>query len=293
LPESPQGALVVSVGRNAAWIALDSESTFRAATMRKRNERISLAPGDRVLARPLDEGKAIIDSRSDRTSSVVRRTAGGRTKTMAANVDSIVIVAALARPPLAPVMIDELLAFAEISGLEAVIVLTKPDLADAAELAAIVELYGGLGYPRYVVNPKAGDGMPELAEGLGRRFALMIGQSGVGKSSIYRALGGTGTTVGDLSSGGRGRQTTTSARLHRFTSGFLIDSPGIGEFSLEGLSARELTAAFRGFGKLAEQCRFGDCSHRDEPDCAVRAAAQDGSLPASRYAAYRAILARQ
>jgi ribosome biogenesis GTPase len=292
LPEGTRRALVVSVGRNAAWLALDGEASFRVAHLRKKNERLALSPGDRVLARVLSDDKAIVDEQLARTSTIVRETAGGRTKTMAANVDAMVIVSALENPPPSLTMIDELVAFAELNSVRAVLVLTKPDLASPAKRAEIEDLYRGLGYAAFTVSPKFGDHMPELAADLAERHALLIGQSGVGKSSIYRALGGLGTTIGDLSKAGRGKQTTTSARLHRFAHGFLIDSPGIGEFELRGIPARELGEGFVEFREPASRCRFADCKHLGEPDCGVRTAAGEGKVAPSRYASYRAILER-
>jgi ribosome biogenesis GTPase len=287
-----RAGLVVSVGRNAVWLALDGEDAFRSAMLPKREVRVALAPGDRVEALLLDEGKAIVDGRLPRSSKIERRTAGGRTKTMAANVNALAVVAAFSNPPLSFALIDEILAVAELNEVQGIVVFTKPDLAEEALRRAAPELYRSLGYAAFVLNPKSGEHVDRLAADLRARRALLIGQSGVGKSSIYRALGGTGTTIGDLSKAGQGRQTTTSARLHRFPAGFLIDSPGIGEFALTGLPPRELAEGFREFAAYSGKCRFRDCSHRDDPSCAVRAAADSRAIAASRYASFRAILSR-
>jgi ribosome biogenesis GTPase len=114
----------------------------------------------------------------------------------------------------------------------------------------------------------------------------LVGNSGVGKSSIFRALGGV-NAIGDLTRFGRGRQTTTSARLFQAGDGFLIDSPGIGEFTLDPLPAIELAHLFVEMREPATRCRFDDCRHLSEPDCAVRAAVEAGAIAASRYASYR------
>jgi ribosome biogenesis GTPase len=102
-------------------------------------------------------------------------------------------------------------------------------------------------------------------------------------------LGGIGT-VGDLTRFGRGRQTTSSARLFRMGNGFLIDSPGIGEFALEPLPPQELAELFVEFRGPARNCRFSDCRHLSEPGCAVRAAVDAHAIAPSRYASYREIL---
>ncbi len=285
-------ARVVSVGRNAAWIAFEDEANLRLASLRKTNERLMLAPGDLVRATALDDERVVIDAREPRSFTLQRTTAGGRTKTMAANIDAIAIVAAFARPPLHVAMVDELLAFAEIHGIGARLIFTKADLAEPPGIVAdATARYGALGYRTLVANPRSGDGVAGIRAELADHRTLLIGQSGVGKSSLFRALGGE-ADVGDVSKSGRGKQTTTAGRLHRFEHGFLIDSPGVGEFELRGLGAAEIARGFVEFAPLLGSCRFADCAHRSEPGCAVRAAVAAGTIAASRYDSYRAILER-
>ncbi|MBC5798574.1 MAG: ribosome small subunit-dependent GTPase A [Candidatus Eremiobacteraeota bacterium] len=286
-------ARVVSVGRNAAWIAFDDESELRLAARRKNAGRLELVPGDVVRATPLDDGRVLIDAREPRSFALTRTAQNGRTKTMAANVDGIAIVAALARPPLRTAMIDELFAFARLHDVAAAVIFTKPDLAQAegVDAHALRTLYEGLGYRAFIVNPKTGEGVPAITAALAHAHTLLIGQSGVGKSSLFRALGGSGA-VGDVSKSGRGKQTTTAGRLHRFAAGFLIDSPGVGEFALWGYAEREIARGFVDFAPFVADCRFGDCSHRGEPACAVRRAVEAGGIVAGRYASYLAIVGR-
>jgi len=282
-------ARVVSVGRNAAWICFEDEAVVRLAQLRKGLERVALVPGDLVAATPLEDERVIVERREPRTFAL-ERTAGGRTKTMAANIDGIAIVAALARPALHLAMIDELIAFAEIHDIVAHLLFTKPDLGDPAGAEALVALYASLGYAALIVNPKAGIGIAAIESMLAGHRTLLIGQSGVGKSSLFGAFGGP-ADIGDVSKIGRGNQTTTTGRLHRFADGFLIDSPGVGEFELADITPAQLIMGFREFGSLGA-CRFTDCVHRDEPGCAVRAAATDGRIATTRYASYRTILDR-
>jgi ribosome biogenesis GTPase len=208
---------------------------------------------------------------------------------MAANVDTMVTVTALADPPPRLLTLDQLLAFAELEDIGALVVLTKPDLADDEATGGLQALYESLGYEVLVVNPKAGVNVEGLRKAIERRHALLCGVSGVGKSSIFRALGGD-AVVGDVSRHGLGRQTTTAARLYRMPDGFLIDSPGVAEFGLGAITAPELVEGFREMRELAPRCRFTDCSHLHEPDCAVRAAVAAGSIAESRYESYRRIL---
>jgi ribosome biogenesis GTPase len=187
------------------------------------------------------------------------------------------------------VTLDQLLAFAEVEGIAAGIVFTKPDLGAPAQTAELMALYGGLQYPTVCVNPKKGENVDALRDLLRGRRAMLVGNSGVGKSTIFRALGGD-TPIGEVSRHGLGRQTTSAGRLYRIGTGFLIDSPGINEFGLGAIDALSLTQAFREMPELASRCRFTDCTHLQEPDCAVQGAAADGRIAATRYASYRRIL---
>lgn len=291
MPDGARPARVVSVGRNAAWIAFEGAEGLHVASLRKQLERQALVPGDLVAAVELDDERAVVERREPRSFALQRTTPGGRTKTMAANIDGIAVVSALARPAPHLAMIDELLAFATLGEIAARLILTKPDLAERSEREAIETLYSGLGYGVSVINPKSGEGIEGLEAALETHCTLLIGQSGVGKSSLFRALGGSGE-IGDVSKIGRGKQTTTTGRLHRFSRGFLIDSPGVGEFELEDAPPAEVASGFVEFAALVPSCRFRDCTHRSEPGCAVREAAQAGRIAASRYASYLAILAR-
>jgi ribosome biogenesis GTPase len=281
-------ARVIAVGRNAAWIVFEDEDAPQLATFRKKAKYPMLVPGDLVDARVTPE-HVVVDALVPRSFALERRTLGGRTKIMAANIDTLAIVAALTDPPLHLAMIDRLVAFGALHDVAVALVLTKADLAGDAAAEAVARIYRPLGVTVLVVQPKTGAGVEELRAFVASRCALLIGQSGVGKSSIFRALGGTGL-VGELSRHGRGRQTTTSARLVRQGSGFLIDSPGIGEFTLETLTPAEIAALFVEMAEPGRKCRFNDCRHTGEPDCAVRAAVAAGAITASRYASYREII---
>ena len=283
-------ARVVSVGKNAAQVVLDSENEPRVADLKRAaGKREMLAPGDRVFVRLLEDGRALVDAVQPRTFTLQRRTFEGRSKVMAANVDTLVTVTALADPPPRLATLDQLLVFAEFERIDAMVVLTKPDLAPEGLAGELSALYGSLGYPVLVLNPKAGENVERLREALSRRHALLCGVSGVGKSSIFRALGGQ-AIVGEVSRHGLGRQTTTASRLYRMPDGFLIDSPGVAEFGLGAVTAAELADGFGEMRELTGRCRFSDCRHLQEPDCAVRTAVAEGRIARSRYESYRRIL---
>jgi len=288
--EETRQALVVSTGKNSAWISVDGESGLRIAQLRRMaRERFMPVPGDVVQVRILEEGHAVVERIEPRGFTLERRSAGGRSKTMAANVDLLVTVTALANPSPRLITLDQLLVFAEIESIAAAVILTKPDLGEAAQTQSLLDLYGRLGYATVAVNPKSGENVDALRAIIRDRRALLAGNSGVGKSTIFRALGGE-STIGDVSRYGMGRQTTTAGRLYRIGRGFLIDSPGINEFGLGALEASRLMAAFPEMCELAADCRFTDCTHLQEPDCAIQAAVARGTIAPTRYASYRKML---
>jgi ribosome biogenesis GTPase / thiamine phosphate phosphatase len=282
-------ALVVSTGKNSAWISVDGEPDTRLAQLRRMaGKRFMPVPGDVVHVRILEDDRAVVDRIEPRAFALERRTLEGRSKTMAANVDTLVTVTALANPAPRTITLDQLLAFAELEGIASAVVFTKPDLADPDEGGRLVATYDALAYPTIVTNPRRGENVEALRTYLHGRHALLCGISGVGKSTIFRTLGGE-SSVGDLSRHGLGRQTTTAARLYRRSDGFLIDSPGVNEFGLGAIAPRELAEAFREMRDPALHCRFGDCTHLHEPGCAVREAVESGTIAQSRYASYAKI----
>lgn len=252
-------------------------------------KRFMPVPGDVVQVRILEDDRTVVERIEPRGFTLERRSVAGRTKTMAANVNLLVTVTALANPPPRLVTLDQLIAFAEVEAIAAAIIFTKPDLGDPQETTALLALYAGLGYSTICVNPKRGENVELLRDLIRGHHAMLVGNSGVGKSSIFRALGGD-TPVGEVSRYGLGRQTTTAGRLYRLGDGFLIDSPGINEFGLGTIDAQSLAQAFREMREPASRCRFTDCTHIQDPGCTVREAVEQGTIAASRYASYRKIL---
>lgn len=283
---SGQHALVVATGRNAAWVALDGETVPRLARLRRMTgKRFMPVPGDEVSVRVLEDEDTVVESIQPRAMTLARHSVDGRSKTIAANVDMLVTVTSLGDPPPRTVTLDQLLAFAERSEIAALVVLTKPDRAEPDAAATLTRLYRELGYAVIVLNPKHGDNVDGLRRAIDGRRALLAGVSGVGKSTIFRALGGEAAT-GEVSRHGLGRQTTSAARLYRIGEGFLIDSPGVSAFGLGRIASNELASAFREMAGPAGRCRFTDCSHLQEPGCAIRAEVERGSIAASRYASF-------
>jgi ribosome biogenesis GTPase / thiamine phosphate phosphatase len=271
-------------------VALDGENTTRVAQLRRvRGRRFMPVPGDVAFVQLLSDGGAVIERLAPRGRTLTRRTVEGKTKTIAANIDTLATVTSLADPSPQRVLLDRLIAFAELEGVAALVVLTKTDLVAPVEVEHYRRIYEPLGYTVLGTTPKFGGGIAELRQALTGRRSLLCGVSGVGKSSIFRRLVGAGE-VGEISRSRSGRHTTGAARLCRLDDGFLIDSPGIREFGLGPISPHELTEAFAEIRQAARACRFRDCAHLREPGCAVRHGLERGEIDPGRYASYRQIL---
>lgn len=291
--ENAAAARVISVGRNHVWLVFDDETLARTAELRKTQEREMLVPGDHVQARRRDDGSAYVVSRSERRTTLERLTPAGRRKVMAANIDAVLIALAHDTPAPNLPMIDELIAFAEAQQLRVMLVFSKADLVDPETAATLRATYEALEYPVFEVDSRVGKGVPELLTALQGLETLLIGASGVGKSTLFRAIGGQ-AVIGDVSERtGRGKQTTSSGRLFHLASGTLIDSPGIGEFSLDDIEARDIAPLWRELQPLLGSCRFLDCRHEREPECGLRTAAENGSVASSRWQSYRRAFERR
>lgn len=256
-----------------------------------------LVVGDRVMWRPRAESgviTAVLPRERVLLRSAPRRGRRGgaaRPQVLAANVEQAVIVVALREPPPRTGLIDRMLVAAHAAGLDALLCLTKADLAPPAEAEALAAVYEPLGMPVRVVSAWRAQGLESLAQALAGRTSVLAGHSGTGKSTLLNALAGTDQRVAALDDTARGRHTTATARLIPLPGGgAVIDSPGVREFGLYGIAPHDLARHFPDFRAVAERCGFRDCLHREEPRCAVRAALEGGGLPPARYDSYRRLL---
>jgi ribosome biogenesis GTPase len=250
-----------------------------------------LCVGDRVRFERDGEG-GVIAAVEPRRNQLERADSHNRAlvHVFAANLDCLVVVAALAEPELKYGLIDRYLVIAAGNRIPATLVLTKCDLADPAPALA---LYRGLGVPSFAVVAHRGGGeVAGLREHLRGKSCVVAGQSGVGKSSLVNALHPDfHARVGAVAEAGHGRHTTTSARSYLLADGSrLIDTPGIRECAITGLGALDVALLYSDIAALQASCRFTDCTHTHEPDCAVLAAVADGTIARSRYESYRSII---
>jgi ribosome biogenesis GTPase len=260
----------------------------------------ALVTGDDVVWRA-GNPTGVIVAVAARRSLLERPDAYGRMKPIAANIDYLLIVVAPEPPPFGN-LIDRYLVAAAHAQLEPVLVLNKSDLLAGgahADVVQMIERYRTLGYR--VINVccnekatrKSSEGLQPLQALLKDSVSVFVGQSGVGKSSLINALAPEANSkVGELSEAvAKGRHTTTTAQLYHFPSGGdLIDSPGIREFSLWHVSYDDVAAGFIEFAPHLGHCRFRDCSHREEPGCALRLAFESHAISSERWQSYWQII---
>lgn len=209
-----------------------------------------------------------------------------------ANVDQVLVVFSYRDPPLDLGHVGRVLVAAEKAGVGAVLVLSKADLLAEEERAEVHDRFGPLPYPLVVTSAVTGEGLGELRALLHGRISVLAGQSGVGKSRLLNAIRpGLHLATGEISPRiRRGRHTTRLARLLDVDGGMVADTPGFSRLELEGVEPRRLSSLFPEMEELAPACRFSDCYHRAEPDCAVRQAAEEGRVAPWRYRLYLELL---
>ena len=255
--------------------------------------------GDVVEVEPTEDGEGVIVSVDERRSRLSRRQPGPRGKwkedVIVANADQALVVFACAKPEPELRMLDRFLVVCEHDGVEAAVVANKIDLAGGEEGARrIFGVYERVGYDVHYVAAKQDVGVAALRERLRGKLSVVVGPSGAGKSTLLNAVKPglqlrTGEVSGTLD---KGRHTTVVAELLPVDGGgFVADTPGLRELGLWEIPPEELPWCFPEFRELIGTCRFDDCSHVHEPDCAIRDALERGQIDAGRYESYVRLLA--
>jgi ribosome biogenesis GTPase len=252
-----------------------------------------VATGDRVVITTGGDTEAVIE-RVEPRKSVICRTSKNRRHIMVSNVDRVLIVSSAAEPRLKPNLIDRLLVTAEKHGIEPLICINKVDLVDPADLQPLVGVYGQLGYPVLLVSAAKGWGVVALREFLRGRQSVVTGQSGVGKSSLLNMIEPKlGLSVGEVSEENqKGKHTTTSASLIPLSfGGFVVDTPGVRQFQLWDVIPEEVGGYYREIRPFINSCKYPNCTHTHELQCAVKGAVADNQIDVRRYESYCGLFA--
>lgn len=267
--------------------------------LKQERQRTAIAAvGDRVTFTLNADGTGTIHTVEERRSALSRtRTVSHDQRNLlteseqvlVANPDQVVFVFSVANPAFSPRKLDRFLVVAEMNRLPAVICANKVDLITPEKARAMFRIYEAIGYPVLYTSVVTGEGVDALREALRGKLSVLAGSSGVGKSSLLNAVQtGLGLRVKEVSEAtGKGLHTTRHTELIPLEiGGYVADTPGIRGLALFDLEPTEVDAYYREIAPLVELCQFSDCTHTHEPNCAVRAAVEDGRVSAERYDSY-------
>ncbi len=283
MTEKKTGILIKSIGGFYYVEVADTVYTCKARGS-FRKDGISPVAGDKVEITVHDGVNGTVDVVLPRRNVLLRPPV--------ANVDLLVMVVSVTSPAPNLQILDKMIAIAEQKDIEPVVVINKTDLQSGEDIAAI---YRDAGFACYTVSALEPQSVQPLYEKLQGKVSAFTGNSGVGKSSILNALDPALTLeTGEISKKlGRGRHTTRCATLFHVGNGLIVDTPGFSSLDVsmveDTLDNEQLFYCFREFGQYFGKCRFSSCTHISEPNCAVRAAVDEGKIAPSRYASYVAL----
>ena len=285
---SVAAATVIAV--HGAWAQIRSSSGKRSRVRVSRNLE-SLVCGDEVHVE-VRRGTGRIIEVLPRKTLLARPLRSGSIRPVAANLDlAVLVVAPIPTTPLS--FIDRCLVNLELQSLDSIIIFNKQDMGMGEAYEALQKIYQDAGYDTLACSAKSGQGLEELRARLAERASLMLGVSGAGKSSLARTLiPGADIAIGDLGGNGlHGAHTTSVSKLMDLPNGgVLVDTPGVRDFGTWQLEPTQVAFGFREFEPYLGECRYRDCRHDQDPDCAVRAAFEAGEIAVSRRESYLEIL---
>ncbi len=291
------GSLYIVEAEDGLLYSCKIVGKFRLGNLKLTNP---VAVGDEVLfAKEQEEGSGIIREIKPRKNYVVRQSPRKKhfLHLLASNIDQAMLITTIAHPSLKPAFIDRFLLMTEPFNIPTCIVLNKVDIYEEEDLEVMEGLkmiYEEIGYKVIIASAISGYGKEDLEAQLKGKKTLLAGQSGVGKSSLVNMIDSKmdlrTQEISDYS--GKGQHTTTFAEMHNLDfSGKIIDTPGIKTLSFNYLEPLDVTHNFKEMFELSSDCKFGgNCKHRDEPQCAVKAGLETGQVSELRYYNYLSIL---
>lgn len=297
-----RGLVIKNTG---SWYLVSTEDGRLIESKIKGNFRLKgikstnpVAVGDWVHIIINQEGTAFINEIEDRKNYIVRRSSNlsKQSHILAANLDQCMLIVTVNYPETTTIFIDRFLASAEAYRIPVKLIFNKVDLYDEDELRymdGLITLYTYIGYPCFKVSALNNEGIDDLKEDLREKITLLSGHSGVGKSTlINRILPGVNIKTGEISSyHKKGTHTTTFSEMFEVPgNGYIIDTPGIKGFGVFDMNEGEISHYFPDIFKLSADCRYNNCTHRHEPDCAVIEAVEKHYISESRYTSYLNIM---
>ena len=284
------GTVVAHFGGEVLIETGEEKREDRQRRMHARANLGGLVAGDRVVWHEDDTGEGVVVARLERHGQLQRPNRFGGLRTVAANVDLLILVIAPEPAPQTE-LVDRYLAAAEIYDLDVVILLNKADLLEPdmeERTDPLLQRYTHLGYRIERTSARGNEAIGKVPDFLNQRTSVIGGQSGVGKSSLIKQwLPDVELRIGELSRHGEGTHTTTTPHLYRLRGGgAIIDSPGIREFGLWHMTPEDITRGFVDVRQWLGYCRFRDCRHRNEPGCALKQAVERGELHPQRFEHY-------
>ncbi len=289
-----QTGLVLTATRKTYIVELGERRltcTIRGKLVAEDSDAPAVRVGDRVKVVQVSDHEGVIEELLPRKSQLSRTIASRayQEHIIAVNIDQILIILSTKKPLFKSGLLDRYLIIAEKNRLRALICINKIDLDDPGRYQVYRDYYPRWGYPLFFSSVVSGEGLAELKEVLKNNLTALVGQSGVGKSSLIKAIAPeVDIKIGEVSERThKGQHTTTAAQIFKLApETYVVDTPGIRELGFWGVYRKDLPAFYPEIRAFAPDCKFADCLHIQEPGCAVKAAVERGEMLPERYRNY-------